>query len=90
MEIGSSYFGLVQSQTWVSCIQLQLSFVKIKPNDGEMYDAVMQRWQLSFNWDWTIQCDQFYEFHKGQWYLVHHHCSVVLITKGSGTWFTIV
>ncbi|KAI3877079.1 hypothetical protein MKX03_027605 [Papaver bracteatum] len=20
-----------------------------------------------------------YEFHKGQWYLVHHHCSVILI-----------
>ncbi|KAI3921127.1 hypothetical protein MKX01_036106 [Papaver californicum] len=96
-------------------------FVVIGEVFGVTYDAVMQSWQLSFNWGqgvafqirdvkphvftyvaWVtmktyvdVETGPFnvtnvYDFHKGQWYLVHHHCFVVLITKGSGTWFTIV
>ncbi|KAI3982455.1 hypothetical protein MKX01_020847 [Papaver californicum] len=119
MEIGSSYFGIepndgemyIVSRIWLEVIFMFSCINLLK------YDAIMQSWQLSFNWgqgvafqiryvkprvftyvawvDVDVETGPFnvtnvYEFHKGQWYLVHRHCSVVLITKGSGTWFTIV
>ncbi|KAI3975604.1 hypothetical protein MKX01_017517 [Papaver californicum] len=117
MNINAEFYNIIRDRSvpGMGGLWLNADYVKCIHASGEIfsgYDAVMQSWQLSFNWGqgvafqirdvktrvftdmaWVtmktyvdVETGPFnvtnvYEFHKGQWYLVHHHCSVVLIDQ---------
>ncbi|KAI3877078.1 hypothetical protein MKX03_027604 [Papaver bracteatum] len=116
MNINAEFFNIIRDRsiTGMGAFWLNADYVKCIHTSGEVfsgYDAVMESWQLTFNWGqgvafqirdvktrvftdiaWVtmktyvddpnsgpFNVTNVYEFHKGQWYLVHHHCSVILI-----------
>ncbi|MCL7021706.1 hypothetical protein MKW94_004242 [Papaver nudicaule] len=116
MNINAEFYNIIRDRSLprMGGLWLNADYVKCVHASGELfsgYDAVMESWQLAFNWGqgvayavrdvktrvftdmaWVtmkaylddletgpFNVSNVYEFHKGQWYLVHHHCSVILI-----------
>ncbi|KAI3900333.1 hypothetical protein MKW92_006928 [Papaver armeniacum] len=116
MNVNAEFFNIIRDRSvpGMGAFWLNADYVKCIHTSGEVfsgYDAVMESWQLTFNWGqgvafqirdvktrvftdiaWVtmktyvddpnsgpFNVTNVYEFHKGQWYLVHHHCSVILI-----------
>ncbi|KAI6707049.1 hypothetical protein NL676_010011 [Syzygium grande] len=115
VNINSDFFNIIRERSLQSMSRLWLNadYVKCVHASGELfsgYNAVIQSWQLAFNWDqgvdfqvrdvrvrvltdmaWVtmktfvdmdtgpFNVTNVFEFHNGQWHMVHHHSSVMLI-----------
>ncbi|XP_022721578.1 F-box protein SKIP8-like [Durio zibethinus] len=113
MKVNTEFFNIirVRSLPAMSRFWLNSDYVKCVHASGELfsgYNAVIQSWQLEFNWEqgvdfqvrdvrarvltdmaWVtmktyvdmnngaFNMTNIFEFHHGQWYLVHHHSSVM-------------
>ncbi|XP_042487861.1 F-box protein SKIP8-like [Macadamia integrifolia] len=118
VNVNEEFYKIIKERNLpaMSRLWLNADYVKCIHNSGEFftgYDAVMESWQLAFNWAgvsfqirdvrarvltdmaWVMmkayvdmETEPFnvtnvYEFHNGQWYMVHHHGSVMLIGGGA-------
>ncbi|KAL6979444.1 F-box protein skip8 [Sarracenia purpurea var. burkii] len=120
VNVNAAFFNIIRERSIPAMGRLWLSadYVKCVHASGELftgYNAVMESWQLAFNWEehgigfqvrdvrtrvltdmaWVtmktyveMEADVFsmtnvFEFHNGQWYIVHHHSSLMLI-NGDG------
>ncbi|KAJ4954885.1 hypothetical protein NE237_011668 [Protea cynaroides] len=114
VNVNAEFYNIIRERSLpaMSRLWLNADYVKCIHGSGESftgYDAVMESWQLAFNWAgvvfqirdvrtrvftdmaWVtmkayvdIETGPFnvtnvYEFHNGQWYMVHHHSSVMFI-----------
>ncbi|XP_042504309.1 F-box protein SKIP8-like isoform X2 [Macadamia integrifolia] len=114
VNVNEEFYSIIRerSLTAMSRVWLNADYVKCIHSSGEFftgYDAVMESWQLVFNWAgadvqirdvrvrvltdmaWVtmkayadmeiglFNVTNLYEFHNGQWYMVHHHYSVMHI-----------
>ncbi|XP_030540232.1 F-box protein SKIP8 [Rhodamnia argentea] len=115
VNINSKFFNVIRERALQSMSRLwhNADYVKCVHASGEIfsgYNAVIQSWQLAFNWEqgvdfqvrdvrvrvltdmaWVtmktfvdmdtgpFNVTNVFEFHNGQWYMVHHHSSVMLI-----------
>ncbi|XP_043698270.1 F-box protein SKIP8-like isoform X2 [Telopea speciosissima] len=112
VNVNAEFYNIIRQRLLpaMSCLWLNADYVKCIHSSGEFftgYDAVMESWQLAFNWAevafqirdvrarvltdmaWVtmkayvdmetglFNVTNVYEFHNGQWYMVHHHYSIM-------------
>ncbi|XP_043716037.1 F-box protein SKIP8 [Telopea speciosissima] len=118
VNVNDEFYRIIRDRSLpaMSRLWLNADYVKCIHSSGEFftgYDAVMESWQLAFNWAgvafqirdvrarvltdmaWVtmkayvdVETGPFnvtnvYEFHNGQWYMVHHHGSAMFIGGGA-------
>eukprot|EP01018_Ginkgo_biloba_P024703 Gb_11639 [translate_table: standard] len=114
VDVNEEYYNVLRTKNIgdMSRLWLKADYVKCVHAGGEIltgYDAVMESWDLTFNWNqrhefqlrdvrvrvlgdmaWVTLKEyvdaalepflvtNIYEFHNGQWFMVHHHSSSIL------------
>ncbi|XP_022738335.1 F-box protein SKIP8-like isoform X2 [Durio zibethinus] len=83
MNVNAEFFNIIRDRSLpaMSHIWLNADYIKCVHASGELfsgYNAVIQSWQLAFNWEQGFDFQVRDVRARGRWYLVHHHSSVML------------